>query len=67
MEIGLKPQKVGIGSPRKMLNKRNPQYYNAKVAGCCRGCVAPLGAISMYKGWSFSKKKEAGKPKVGKV
>ena len=26
-----------------------------------------LGAISMYKGWSFSKKKEAGKPKVGKV
>ena len=25
------------------------------------------GAISMYKDWSFSKKKEAGKQKVGKV
>ena len=54
MEIGLKPQKVGIGSPRKMLNKRNPQYYSAKVEGCCRAWGALLGAISMYKGWSFS-------------
>ena len=54
VEIGLKPQKVGIGSPRKMLNKRNPQYYNAKVEGCCRAWGALLGAIAMYKGWSFS-------------
>ena len=41
-------------SPRKMLNNRNPQYYDAKVEGCCRAWGVLLGAISMYKGWSFS-------------
>ena len=50
-----------------MLKNGNPKYYDAKVEGCCRAWGVLLGAISMYKGWSFSKKKEAGKQKVGKV
>ena len=37
-----------------MLKNGNPQYYDAKVEGCCRAWGVPLGAISMYKGWSFS-------------
>ena len=37
------------------------------VDGCCRAWGVLLGAISMYKGWSFSKKKKARKQKVGKV
>ena len=37
-----------------------------KVDGCCRAWGVLLGAISMYKAWSFSKKKEAGRQQVGK-
>jgi len=37
-----------------MLKNGNPKYYDAKVEGCCRAWGVPLGAISMYKGWSFS-------------
>ena len=38
-----------------------------KADGCSRAWGVLLGAISMYKAWSFSNKKEAGKQKVGKV
>ena len=45
-------------SPRGIMNNRNPKYYDAKVEGCCRAWGVLLGAISMYKGWSFSTKKK---------
>ena len=47
--------------------KKETMQKGRKVEGCCRAWGVLLGAISMYKGWSFSNKREAGKQKVGKV